>query len=71
MKQQSLSFERALQLPSILTFERSNKYMLTFAKQPNFKLQCNGGKLEEAEDFKYGRLALVQINIDQLQCVIC
>ena len=36
-------------------------------------LQCNGGKLEEAEDFKcvFCRLLCVRIEIDQFQCVNC
>ena len=36
-------------------------------------LQCNGRKLEEAEDFKcvFCRFLCVRIEIDQLQCVNC
>ena len=35
-------------------------------------LQCNGGKLEEAEDFKcVYRLLCVGIEMYQLQCVNC
>ena len=32
-------------------------------------LQCNGGKLEEAEYFR--RLMCVRIKVDQLLCVSC
>ena len=35
-------------------------------------LQCNGGKLEEAEDFEYVFVVLcVRMEIDQLQGVNC
>ena len=57
MNQQSYSYESV-----VLTLERRNKYMETFSKQSKVKeerncclagfLQCNGGKLEEAEDSK-------------------